>query len=743
MNKTIKQRMLILLTLLFGAMSAASAADRFYIDAANIEPGETRQLAFMLDNSQDFYGFQADITLPEGLEFVQTNGKADIKLSSRAGASYSTVSNLLADGSLRVGAFSTTHTAFSGNSGALMYANVHASDDFAGGTLAMRDILFVNSSDNDVKLPDFTIELGTNHNDSFYIPDFKIAVGETKTISVMLDNETPFTAFQTDVYLPEGLYIVDNSFELTSRASSGHSVSARSFADGRTRIICMSLSNSIFTGNSGALLNLDVTANKDIAETAAIEMKNQIFSMANAREYVIPNSQTVVTTERALVEEIVLNPSSVGLTVGDTRIVSASVIPSFASTKDVEWKSESTDIATVSESGMITAVAPGTTRITANAVDGSGVTAACEVTVSGIPVANIMLNRSSATLKATQTVSLTATIEPAGATDKSLTWASSDTDVATVDADGTVTALAVGNAVITATSVSNPEISVDCNITVVPTPVSSIVFNQTTVSLQAGATFAFAVTVEPETATVKDIVWTSENTSIASVDENGRVTAHTLGTTTIKATAADGSGVSASATVNVIPTPAESIQIQLPASTEFKAGETIRLTASVLPENASDKSVVWSCSDSNIATVSTTGEVTAVRVGEVVVKATNSAGISDEITLTVVPTLAESIRVLPETMTLKVNATGTLTVDLLPTTTTDKSVAYESSDPAVASVDESGTVKGLSVGTADISVTTKDGSDISAVCKVEVTPILVESVAIQYEGPASLQVGQT
>lgn len=743
MKKSIIQRTLILLTLLLQAMSAASAADRFFIDAVNIEPGETRQLAFMLENSQEFFGFQADITLPEGLEFVQTNGKPDFKLSSRADASYSTVSNLLANGILRVGAFSTTHTALAGNSGALMYANVHASDDFTGGILAINEILFVNSSNIDVKLPDFTIGLGTKHNDSFYIPDFKIAVGETKTISVILDNETPFTAFQTDVFLPEGLNIVANSFKLTSRGSSNHTVSTKSFTDGRTRIICLSLSNDVFTGDSGALLDFDVTATKDIAETAVIEMKNQRFSMFNAREYVIPNSQTTVTTERVPVESITLDQTSLALVVGDSKIVTATVLPTLASTKEVEWTSANSSIATVSQTGIITAVGIGQTTITATAVDGSGVAATCEVSVSGVPVTNILLNSTSASLKATETVKLTATVSPTNAFDKSVRWESSDSAIATVDADGNVTAVAVGNTVISAISVSNPEISSDCVITVIPTPVSEIVLNQVAVSLQVGATFAFVANVSPETATNKGISWSSDNTTIASIDEKGVVTALSLGKAIITVTSEDGSGVIATATVNVIPTPAESISIQPPASTEFKVGEIISLTADVLPENASDKSVVWSSSDSKIATVNAKGEVSAINVGSVVIKATNSAGISSEISLTVIPTLAESITVLPSSMTLKVNETGTLTVNVTPSTTTNKGVSFESSDSNVASVDENGNVVALSIGEAIITATTKDGSKVSANCQLSVVPTPAESVSISYDGPTSIQVGQT
>lgn len=743
MSKSIIQRMLIVLTLLFGAMSASSATDRFYIDAVNIEPGETKQLAFMLENTQEFFGFQADITLPEGLEFVKANGKADFKLSSRADASYNTVSNLLANGSLRIGAFSTTHTAFSGNSGALMYANVHASESFTGGALAMSGIMFVNSSDNDVSLPDFTIELGTKHNDRFYIPDFKIAVGETKTISVVLDNETPFTAFQTDLYLPEGLNIVADSFKLTSRGSSSHTVSAKSFTDGRTRIICLSLSNDVFTGNSGALLDFDITATKDVAETAVVEMKNQIFSMANAREYMIPDSRTTVTTERALVESITLDQTSLAMVVGDSRIITATVLPTFASTKDVDWTSANPAVATVSQTGSITAVGIGQTTITATAVDGSGVAADCEVSVSGIPVTDIMLNRTSATLKATDTVQLTATVSPANASDKSLTWESSDTAVATVDVNGKVTAVAVGNAVITATSVSDPEISAECGIEVIPTNVSSIMLNQTSVSLQVGATFTFTADVLPETATNKGISWSSDDAAIASIDENGVVTAHSLGKTTITATADDGSGVTATAAVDVVPTPAESITIDKTGPIELKATQTIRLTATVGPEDATDKSVVWSSSDNNVASVDATGFVTAKAVGECEIIAANSAMQTASVSVSVIPTLAETITVIPSQISLRVGQTSELAATVIPETTTDKSIRWSSSDTDIVAVLEDGQIKALSLGEVIIRATAVDGSDVYGECKVIVEPTPVTAVSIVYDGSKSLYVGDS
>ena len=362
------------------------AVNRLQIETAGIEPGEIVTVPISLENDQNFYGFQLDIAFPEGLDVVQKNGKADVILSSRLDNSFQLVTNKLADGKLRILAFSTSHQAITENSGALFYINVSAADDFSGGQLSATNIRMVGEGDRDVVLPDLTVKLGTEHNNHFYIQDFKMAVGETKTISLILDNETEFTAFQTDLYLPEGISIVPNSAKMTSRGYASHSISMKSFSDGRTRIACLSPNSDAFRGNRGALLTIDFTANKDAAETSKTQMKNQIFVTPHVKEYKLPNSECTVTTERALVESITLEPTSLVLVEGNSQQLTATVLPTFASTKDIEWSSSAPDIATVSATGLVTALKSGDCVITAAAVDGSGVTATCPVTVTGIPV---------------------------------------------------------------------------------------------------------------------------------------------------------------------------------------------------------------------------------------------------------------------------------------------------------------------------------------------------------------------
>lgn len=382
MKQSSQLRALIAMMLLFMTASAAAAANRFFIDPVNIEPGETVQLLFQLENETKFYGFQADIALPKGLSFLKdSNDKAEIRLSDRCGAGFSVVSNLLNERNLRVGAFSTSHAAITGNQGSLIEVSVLADADFDEGELSASKILFIEEDDTDVELPNFSLHIGNVHSNSFYIPNFPIAVGETKEISILLENETPFTAFQTDLYLPEGLTYVNNSESMTSRASSGHTLSAKLFEGRRVRFVCFCTSLTPFVGNTGALVSFKVTAEEGIAETSEIKLQNSLFSMQNSREYKIPDSPCEVTSERVMVESIVLNTYSEEIKRTETYQIYAEILPHNASNKELTWKSSDEDIASVSSTGLVTALKAGETVITAKATDGSDIEATCRFIV--------------------------------------------------------------------------------------------------------------------------------------------------------------------------------------------------------------------------------------------------------------------------------------------------------------------------------------------------------------------------
>lgn len=156
-----KYSVLILLLLAVVAPFAA-LADRIYLEPADLEPGKTATLGIVLENYQDYYGFQAEVKLPSGLQFVKgSDGDADITLSGRAdGGEYRVNSNVLADGTLIMGAFSANHSAFASNDGVLINLNVTVSDDFNGGTVEISKVMFIDNQDKDVEFDSTSASYG-------------------------------------------------------------------------------------------------------------------------------------------------------------------------------------------------------------------------------------------------------------------------------------------------------------------------------------------------------------------------------------------------------------------------------------------------------------------------------------------------------------------------------------------------------------------------------------------------------
>lgn len=164
------------------------------------------------------------------------------------------------------------------------------------------------------------------------------------------------------------------------------------------------------------------------------------------------------------VTEVTLNKNMLTLEVGGTETLTATVAPNNATDKAVTWESDKTNIATVNDSGKVTAIAEGTAVITVTAANNK--TAQCTVTVSAavIPVTGVTLDKTELTLEVDETEMLTATVSPEDATDKTVSWSSDKTNIVTVDNSGKITAVAAGTAVITATAVNNK--TATCTVTV-------------------------------------------------------------------------------------------------------------------------------------------------------------------------------------------------------------------------------------------------------------------------------------
>ena len=235
--------------------------------------------------------------------------------------------------------------------------------------------------------------------------------------------------------------------------------------------------------------------------------------------------------------------------VHDFELLTAVVAPAEAS-QEVEWKSSAPEIASVDEDGLIIGVSAGTAVITATATDGSGVYAECSVEVRPAQVTGIAIDRSSLEMRLGDAEKLNVTVYPDDAGDRSVTWKSENEEVATVSEDGTVVATGIGETVITAISNSNPTLTDRCTVTVLPPLATSITLDRSTLEMETEDTAALQAIILPAEA-VQTVDFSSSAPDVASVDENGTVTALSPGTAVIIASTVDGTALNAVCVVTV------------------------------------------------------------------------------------------------------------------------------------------------------------------------------------------------
>ena len=311
-----------------------------------------------------------------------------------------------------------------------------------------------------------------------------------------------------------------------------------------------------------------------------------------------------------------LNKSSVTLNPGGSYTLTATISPSDATNKTVVWTSGNENVATVS-GGKITAKSPGSTTITATAHN--GLTATCKVTVASIAVTGVSLSKSSLALTPGDSYTLTATVSPSNATNKSVTWSTSNSSVATVSG-GKVTAKGAGTATITAKS--NNGKTATCKVTV-SVPAKSIKLNLSSVTMTAGTQYKIYATITPSNATSKVVYWSSSNPSVAGMASGGIIKAKKAGTATI--TASTNNGKSTTCKVTVKECAPTSIKLNL-SSVTMTAGTKYKLYATITPSNASNKTVYWSSSNPSVAGMGTGGVINAKKAGSCTITAKTSNG---------------------------------------------------------------------------------------------------------------------
>src|SRR6218665_1993191 len=370
----------------------------------------------------------------------------------------------------------------------------------------------------------------------------------------------------------------------------------------------------------------------------------------------------------------------------------------------------------------------------------------CKKKDDPVAVDGVTISPSAVSVKVDETVKLTASVTPENAADKSLTWNSSDNNIATV-ADGVVTGKSAGTAIITAASHSNPEKLASCTVTVTVAVEGVTLLAEGGVSVATGATLQLTVAVTPENATDKSLTWTSSDDNLATVSADGIVTGKSPGTVTITVASHSNPDKSARCTVTVtsdiVPLTALGVN---PSSVSMLANGTQRLVAIFTPANAADKAVTWTSSNETIAVVSSDGLVTAKAIAgtaTITVKSTNRQTIAATclVTVTTTSVAVTGISVDPVTLSLAKGADRQLRAVVTPENATNQNVTYQSSASSVASVSGTGLVRALGAGTAVITVTSVSDPTKTAACAVTVTDVSVAVAGISVE-PVTLSLAK-
>ncbi len=450
---------------------------------------------------------------------------------------------------------------------------------------------------------------------------------------------------------------------------------------------------------------------------------------------------TSTSEENVPVTRIYVTPQRVSLEEGATTVLSYSISPSNATNKTATWRSTNTSIATVDANGVVRGLKAGIAKI--EAISSNGLKSDATLTVTpredgDVPASGVEVSPQSATISEGESRTLSAVVSPSNATNKTVTWSTSNSNIAVVN-NGVVRGVNQGEVVITATTSDGGFIS-SAVITVTSTseenvPVTRIYVTPQRVSLEEGATTVLSYSISPSNATNKTAIWRSTNTSIATVDANGVVRGLKAGIAKIEAISSN--GLKSDATLTVTPredgdVPASGVEVS-PQSATIAEGESRTLSAVVSPSNATNKTVTWSTSNSNIAVVNN-GVVRGVNQGEVVITATTSdGGFISSAVITVTSTSEENvpvtrIYVTPQRVSLEEGATTVLSYSISPSNATNKTATWRSTNTSIATVDANGVVRGVKAGSAKIEAISSNGLKSDAT--LTVTPSENSSVAV-------------
>lgn len=454
--------------------------------------------------------------------------------------------------------------------------------------------------------------------------------GKAKVKVVATSNGTEISVYEKEV-------TVCSPFDNSMFSNSDYKVSV-----GKTIDLNVDLSKykECYDNLTYTSTNNDVaTVSKEGVVTALKEGVTTI-EVSNGTKTISTNVEVVSSSDTVLVTDVKVDKPSISLEEGKTSEIKVDVLPSNATNKSVDWKSSNEKVAVVSSKGVVEAIGVGNAVVTVTTQDGNK-SASVNVTVTKKvedldSVCKSVLEKGFS--KKSYTLTFLQAINVKYFNDylvkDLITWSSSDPSIVKVDRKGNVLAIGTGKAYVSVSCNNKVYDRIEINaIKRDSVKASKITLSPSSLTINVGVTKSVSATVTPKNASVKNLKWDSSDNTIAKVNSKGQITGVKAGKATISVSTADGS---ATASMNVVvkssgstTKPSTSVGVKTinvyPTSMYLSVGSTGYIDAVVLPENASNNKILYSSSNTKVATVNKYGTVKAVGAGTAVIKVSSDA----------------------------------------------------------------------------------------------------------------------
>lgn len=432
------------------------------------------------------------------------------------------------------------------------------------------------------------------------------------------------------------------------------------------------------------------------------------------------NRTVLVTYTFYVIDEISLNTTSLNMYTGSTYQLIANTTDR---TSPVTWKSSDEKLATVDETGLVTAKKATGTKpvqiIASQVIDGVEKSVVCTVYIQPA-VTSVKLTPDNVVLKIDEYETIKASVSPSGIAGTSLHWLSSDSSIFAItdstDLTVTIQGKTGGTAVLTALNAENIVVGY-CKVTV-NQEAQGIKLSQTAVTIPLShKTYQLYATLTPDNTTNKEIIWDTQNSGIATVDQTGLVTFKKAGTVTISAQSKDNPLLITYCTFTIQDV-VKNLELDY-HDIEMYTGETRRLSYVLSPSNIDNPNVIWTSFDTSVVTVDDSGMVTAKGPGSTqIMIMSESNGSYFDICNVVVKQKATSVKMNYKELTMDRGEYFDMEVTITPINSTEASLIWESLNPKVATVSSTGRITARAEGTAIIAVRTQSG--VTSYCTVTV-----------------------